>query len=689
MNSNNILFIVESPNKVKTLKTFLSSNYTVMASVGHVTKIADSGIYNMGIDVDNNFTPDIIIDPKKKDVVKALKNNIKLADKIILATDGDREGEAISSNLVSILKIPDDKYERITFQEITKSAVTEALKHPRKIDEKMATSALTRSILDKIVGYRISPIVLTKVSAKSAGRVQSAALKVLAMREEEIKNFVPKTFYEIWLPFEKNGITYKCQYKGTDKKLTVSLSSKATAEKVVSECKSGNYIVKKIEDSEKSLKSKPPFTTSTFQQAVSSLLGYTPKKAMECAQRLFEGIELNGSHVALITYIRTDSTVMSEEFVKDLEKFVKTKYGKEYFAPVKQAKKKAHEQDGHEAIRCIDLEMTPEKLSSLITDTQLVKVYKIIYERTVASAMSDCIETVTEYSIYNDKHRFAFNKHKIKFPGFKKVYSYNEEDEKDDEKFPSLQLNEKINDKPLELKEKQTQPPSRYSEAGLVKKLEELGIGRPSTFASICNVLTDPDRGYTEKEGKTLKVTEKGLRLSHFLDQHFGDIINISYTSEMENSLDEIASGKLNNIDFLKSFYTKLNNDASLARKSDSEKAPVETLDRKCPKCGHNLVIRMSKYGKFIACSNYPKCKYTEKIIENGVSSSKENENKNISVGVKCPDCGSDIVIRTNKQGQKFYACSGFPKHKRIFTELEIKKLAEAQNTLLLSKDKE
>ena len=685
MNSEHILLICESPNKVKTLSQFLPKNYTVLASVGHVTKIADGGLYNMGIDIDNDFTPKIVIDPKKRDVVKLLKENAKLADKVILATDADREGEAISNNLLQALKIPESKYERITFHEITKKAVEEALAHPRKIDKNMVISAQTRSVLDKIVGYRISPIVMTKVSAKSAGRVQSAALKVLAMREEEINNFVPKTFYEIWLSFSKNKKEYKCQYKGTTKKSSVSIASKNAAEKIIEECnKTNEYIVKEIKDSERSLKSKPPFTTSTFQQAASSLLGYAPKKAMECAQHLFEGIDLNGSHVALITYIRTDSTTMNADFVKELEKFVKTKYGPEYYSPVKQAKKKEHDQDGHEAIRCVDLNMTPEKLSQYITDQQLIKVYKIIYERTVASSMSDCIITDREFNIFNGEHRFAFVKHKIKFDGFKKVYLYKEESE-EDESYPDLKKDEKLKSTKLELKEKQTQPPSRYSEAGLVKKLEELGIGRPSTFASICNVLTDPDRGFTEKDGKTLKVTDKGMRLSKFLDENFGDIINLNYTAEMEDDLDKISSGKLNNIDFLKEFYKKLTEDANNAKVAQSNKPAPEKLDRVCPNCGHNLVVRVGKYGKFIACSNYPKCKYTEKILENGESS--KNENKNNSVGIKCPDCGSDIVIRTNKQGQKFYACSGFPKHKRIFTDLEIKKLAEEQNTLLISKD--
>lgn len=687
MKEEKILMIVESPNKVATLKEFLPSNYTVMASVGHISRINDSGLYNMGIDVKNNFAVDMIVDPLKKDIIKQLKQNVKLADKVVISSDPDREGEAIAENLRHFLSIPDSKYERVTFHEITKNAVLEALKHPRKIDENMATAALTRSIIDKIVGYRISPIVLTKVSCKSAGRVQSAALKILATREREIINFVPETFYEIWLPFIKNDNTYKAQYKGTNKKKVVSIAKKEDADQVVADCKGHDYILKNIDTKERHISSKPPFTTSSFQQAASALLGYSPKKAMECAQKLFEGIEINGAHTALITYIRTDSTDLNPDFTKQLNEFIKNKYGENYCSAIKTAEQAKNAQNGHEALRCVNLEMTPSELVKYIEDNQLIKIYTIIYNRTVACAMADCIMTDCEYSIYNGDHRFAYSTHSIKFDGFKHIYNYKEEDD-DDTEFPVLALNEKLKTKKLDLIEKKTTPPARYTEAKLIQAMESYGIGRPSTFASTVTTLTDPTRNYTELDGKTIKVTDKGLRLSEFLDSSFGDIINLTYTSEMENMLDEIAEGKKSYLDCLNDFYNKLSEKVTLAKGAASNKEPaVVVKDRVCPKCGGQLVIRKSKYGEFIGCQNYPKCKYSEKIIKNGEAEVKSEVK---TTGIKCPDCGKDIVRRQNKKtGQYFYACSGYPAHKRIFTELEFNKLVEKQHTNPLSCDKD
>lgn len=689
MADKKILLICESPNKILTLKGFLPSNYTVMASVGHITKIADSGLYNMGIDVANHFTPDIVVDAAKKDVVKQLKEQIKLSDFVYLGTDGDREGEAIAYYLKTVLKIPDSKYKRIVYHEITKSAVTKAIENARTIDNNMAQAAITRAILDKIVGYRVSPIALTKVGCKSVGRVQSAALKILALRENEIINFNPETYYEIWLPFKKNKKVFRAQYKGTDTKKLVTIKDKKIADKIISECKPGNYIVKNITSKDRNIQSKPPFTTSTFQQEVSSKLGYSTKKAMECAQKLFEGISIAGQHVGLITYIRTDSTDMADEFVESLNDFVQKTYGKKYYAPVKKAKKSKNVQDGHEALRVVDLTMTPEKLKSYVNDTQLLKVYKIIYDRTVASAMSDCIMTDTEYSIYNNKHRFALSTHAVKFDGFKAVYGYSEEEE-DDNKDPQLVIDEKIKDDEIELIQKDTTPPSRYTEASLIKKMEETGIGRPSTFASTLTTIQDPGRGYVELEGKSLKVTEKGLRLSKFLDSSFGDIINLTYTSEMEENLDKIADGKINYESFLSEFYNKLCEEIKLAKQAESDKPAAVKIDRKCPNCGKDLVIRKGRYGDFIACSGFPKCKYTEKI---GGEPKKEDDKKDKTLpedtGFKCPNCGGKILKRFNKTTNMYwYACGNYPKHKQTWTPEAFIKIAESQAIDNKTKDK-
>lgn len=685
-----ILLICESPNKTKTLKEFLPSNYIVMASVGHITKIQDSGLYNMGIDVANDFKPDIVVDPNKKDVVKRLKEQVKLVDRVVLASDEDREGEYIAKNLKDVLYLSEGKYSRVTFHEITEKVVLEALKNPRKIDMNLAAAAESRSILDKIVGFRVSPITMQKVNARSAGRVQSAALRILVDRELEIQNFIPKVYYELFLHFDKDNKEYTAQYKGTDAKKTVSLDSEDVATKVIKDCVPGNYFLKKIETKERSLKSKEPFTTSTLQQECSNKLGLAPKRAMEYAQKLFEGIELSGKHVSIITYIRTDSTSINEEFKETLETWVKDKYGNKYFSPVKKGKKSKNAQEGHECIRPVDLTITPENLSGLIDDSMMVKVYKLIYNRTLAAAMTDCIMEDTEYSIYNGKHRFALSSHKIKFDGFKAAYNYSEEDDDSLEAFPSFVMDEKINDKKLETIKKETSPSSRYSEANLIKKMEELGIGRPSTYASTIAILKDDSRGYTEMSGKTLVPTEKGIRLISFLNKAFPDIFNYAYTADLENQLDIIADGKLDKLTFLDTFYKKLTTEISAAATMDSEKAPVELVGRKCPNCNSDLVYRTGRYGKFIACSSYgagrSKCTYTEKI--NAQTPANENKPAVQNTGIKCPKCGSDIVIRTNsKTNQQFYACSGFPKCKNIISPDDFKKLVDKQSTPDLYRD--
>ena len=681
----NVLLILESPNKIQTVSQILANNpnnihYTVAASVGHISKIADTGIYNMGIDVNNDFKPDIVIMPEKKETVKKLKELIKINDLVLLVTDPDREGEEIAYNLKTLLKIPDKKCLRATFHEITKRAVTAALENTRDIDMNMHYSALTRAIIDKIIGYRVSPITLTKVSCRSAGRVQSAALKLLAMREDEIMNFVPKTYYEINLPFKKNKRQYLAQYKGTDEKKMVSIPTEAMVNKIILDCEGKEYILKRIDKKEREISPKAPFTTSTFQQEVSSKLGYDSKKAMQCAQKLFEGINIGGQHIALITYIRTDSTELNPDFAKELISYVKKTYGNDYYAPIRTAKKGKNTQDGHEALHVVDLEMTPAKLKGYVADTQLSKVYKIIYERTVACAMANCVMEDVEYSIYNGKHRFAYSTHEVKFDGFKVVYDYDDED--DDTKYPKLELNEVVDAQTPQSVKKETTPKARYTEATLIKDMEDTGIGRPSTYASTMNTLKDPDRGYTEMEGKSFKVTEKGMRLSKFLDLHFGDIINLTYTSEMESKLDLIAEGKLDHITFLKEFYAKLTTSINAAKSADSMKPAVEQVGRKCPECGKELVYRIGRYGKFIACSGWSGkkgCSYTEKIEDpNKVVKQTDSTNKPEDTGYTCPECGKPILKRMGPNGP-WYACGGFPKHKKTFSLEDFKKIVAKQ----------
>ena len=603
------------PNKVRTISQFLPPNIKVKASVGHIAKIKDSGLYNLGIDVKGNFDIDFVIDDKKKETVKELKELVSRADIVYVATDPDREGEAIAYHLKNFLNIPVKKFKRVTYHEVTKKAVLEAIDHPGKLDENLADAALARASLDKIVGYRLSPIARNKVGCRSVGRCQSPALKLIVEREEEINNFIPKTYYEIWLPFIKDKKEYKAQYKGLikDSKNKPTIEDKEFAEKVVSDCKGYPYVVHDIQSNDRKVSPKPPFTTSTFQQEVSSKLGYSVKTAMTYAQHLFEGINISGQHVALVTYLRTDSTEMDPEFKETLKTFIKENYGKEYLSgDTKKAKKSKNAQDGHECFRVIDLTMTPERLSSYIADQQMIKVYTLIYNRTVASMMSEAVITDVDFIIKNGAYKFVYSEHSIKFPGFYKVYDL----EEDIVRGLDSCVSEKLDAKNLELKEKKTSPPKRYSEATLVKKLEDLGIGRPSTFATIIGTLLDPTRGYCEEQGKALAPTEKGIKLSHFLDQAFPDIVNYDYSAKMEESLDKISKGDLGRVDYLKDFYSDLENQIKGSRGVEGEKEKVEEVeDKVCPQCGRTLVKRHGRFGDFLACPGWPKCRYTEKIV--------------------------------------------------------------------------
>lgn len=677
------LIIVESPNKVKTISSFVGDDYIVMASVGHIRIINDSGKYNLGIDVDGDFGADFKIDPKKKETVKNLKAASKLADEILIATDPDREGECIGWHLRDVLHIPEAKCKRIEFHEITKSAVLEAINNSGKINEDLARSALTRAKLDKIIGYRLSGIVQSKTGGKSAGRVQSAALKIICEREKEIMNFVPKTYFEIHLPFTKNRKEYKAIYKGTTTKKIVSIKDRVIAEQIIKDCSQHSYIVKSLTSKERKVSSKPPFTTSTFQQECSSKLNMTPKKAMECAQKLFEGIEYNGEHTGIITYIRTDSTTMSEEFASDLKNHIVKKYGKQFLGELKTGKKAANAQEGHECLRCVSLEFTPDKMKEFL-EPQLLKVYTLIYNRTLASHMSDAIITDTDVNIFNGDHKFVLTGHKTKFAGFKEAYNYSEEDE-EEKALPDFEIDEKIKNKELLLIEKQTNPPSRYSEANLIKTLEDLGIGRPSTFASCVSVLKDPSRNYTELEGKCLKPTEKGMRVSQLLDDLFPSIISLSYTAEMESTLDKIAEGKADAIRELKLFYSEFDRLIKEAQKEAYRKSTIEEekTGEKCPECGADLVYRNGRYNKFIACTNFPKCKHTEKI-------QKESNPDVIDTGYICPKCNKGHLLqrKNKKTGQPFYGCSDFPRCKNIYSEDKFK-VEILSKVLKISEDKD
>lgn len=612
------LIICESPNKVKTISQYVGKEYKVKASVGHICEIANTGLYNLGIDVKGNFNIDFKVSDSKKEVVKELKGLVEKADEVLLASDLDREGEAIAYHLKNFLKIPNEKLKRIRYHEVTKKAIEDAIKNAGEIDLKMVNAALARASLDKIVGFRLSPIARTKVSARSVGRCQSPALRLIVDREEEINSFKPETYYEIYLPFTKDKKEYKAQYKGLIKedKNTPTIKDKELADKIINDCKGYDYIVHNIESKDRNVQSKPPFITSTFQQEVSSKLGYSTKTAMTIAQRLFEGINIGGQHVALTSYLRTDDTSMDPEFKETLKQFIINNFGKEYLKDEKDIKKKKTnkiEQAGHECFRVIDLNMTPEILSRYINDQQMLKVYELIYNRTVASLMSDAIITDVNFIIKNGEYKFVFSEHASKFDGFRKVYNL------DDEELVSgldVCVGEKLKTKKLELVEKSTQPPRRYSESTLIKKLDDLNIGRPSTYATIISTLLDPGRGYCEEQGKALVPTEKGITLIHFLKKAFNDIVDYNYTANMEASLDKIAKGDLDRVDYLKEFYAELENQIKSSKSIEGEKVKAEIVEGKtCPLCGSQLVKRHGRFGDFYACSSWPKCNYTEKIV--------------------------------------------------------------------------
>lgn len=636
-----ILLICESPNKVKTLKSFLPSNYIIKASVGHISYIKDEGLYNMGIDVNHDFKASYAVDPEKKELVAELKKLVEKADKVILATDPDREGEAIAWHLKHFLKIPEKKYERVTYQEITKNAILKALSNPRRIDTNLVDAAKCRQKLDKIVGYRLSNIAKKNTGALSVGRCQSAGLKIIVDREKEIQNFIPEEYFELFLNFKKNNNMYSAKFSGIQEsydssnsincmnrniKFFEKFNSKEEAEQIILDCKEKPFQVFSINKSIKRLKPKPPFTTSTLQQEASSKLKFSTSTTMNCAQKLFEGIDLNGQHLALISYHRTDSIELSQEFIPVVKDYIISKYGEEYYnstASLQTNKNKENVQSGHEAIRPVDLSITPDKLKTLLkeSDNKLIKLYTLIYNRTIASQMSDYIYSETTYLINNTKYIFKLVSKEQQFDGFKAVYNYTDDDTDSDNLInqPILIDKELITNGNIKMETKVTKPPKRYSEGTLIKMLDKLGIGRPSTYASIIKILLDSKRNYCNVSTEnTLIPTDLGQKLSDFLSEFFSEIISLNYTAELENKLDLIAHGELTELEFLKTFYSNLEN--NIIKVSKLLHTPSNKDIGKCPKCGKDLVSRIGKLGPFIGCSGYPNCRYIKNIENNNIS---------------------------------------------------------------------
>ena len=644
------LVIVESPHKTIPISTYLGKDYKVMASIGHIRDLSTKGKYGFGVDVENNYKPDYVTIKGKKKVIDELKKEAKCADKVYLATDPDREGEAISWHLYDALSLTDDKYNRIVFNEITKQAVLDSFNNARKIDTNLVNSQETRRILDRIIGFRLSKLMRAKTDGTSAGRVQSVALKLVVDKEREINNFKEEEYWTIsaiFNDFEAELFNYNHK--------EIEIKKEVDALNILDKL-SNAFEIENVEKHEKQKKSKPVYTTSTMQQDASNKLNMNAKKTMSIAQKLYEGIDIGSETVGLITYMRTDSTRISNEFIKDAKEFIEKKYGKNYVGSVKVTKKKDNVQDAHEGIRPTDINRTPESIKKYLTNDEY-KLYDMIYNRALASLMKDANTLNTTVVLNNNNYQFKTTGQIIVFDGYLKVYSdYEDVKEKvlpDFENYNSSVILAK------EITKEQhfTKPPARYTEAKLIKEMEELGIGRPSTYAQTMTNIKD--RGYVSVVDKKFVPTEVGIEVNDKLQETFSNIINVEYTANMENDLDKIAVGEENYIKVLDDFYKEFEPTVKEAFEKLEKKEPEKTGED-CPNCGSPLVVRKGRYGEFVACSNYPTCKYIKQ------------EEKEIKEICKCPSCDGMIIEKHSKRGKVFYGCNNYPKCKTAYWDMPI-----------------
>ena len=662
------LVIVESPAKSKTIEKYLGSDYKVLSSKGHIRDLATTGKFGLGVDIENGFTPNYIeIKGKKKDITM-LKSEAKKANKVYLATDPDREGEAISWHLKDELGLKDDEYDRIVFNEITKGAVTSSFDHARKIDDLMVRSQETRRILDRIIGFRLSKLMQSKTGGKSAGRVQSVALKLICDREEEIKKFVSEEYWTIDALFPSFSASL---FKYNDKK--IEIKDELEAKKIEKEL-SNSYKIESTEEKDKNKQSKPPYITSTLQQEAISKLNFSSKKTMSVAQKLYEGINIGTETVGLITYMRTDSIRLSNDFVSDAYKFIETEYGKEYVGPVKKSKKTENVQDAHEAIRPTSILRTPAKMKEYLTNDEY-KLYNLIYYRALASLMAPAKQKVTTIILDNNNYKFKATGTVTVFDGYLKVYSDLEKSE--DKELPNIASYKSdvlVTDK-LDIKQHFTEPPARYTEAKLIKEMEDLGIGRPSTYATTMSTIVD--RGYVKLVEKHFIPTEIGIETNNKLQEFFSDLINVKYTAKMEEDLDNIANGDVVWNKLLDEFYRRFEPMVENAF-DNMEKKEAEKTGEVCPDCGGDLVVRKGRYGEFVACSNYPKCKYVKK---------EEKEKPPVVEVCDCIKCGHKIVERKTRKGKVFYGCSNFPKCKEAYWDKPTGEKCPECNSMLVEKE--
>lgn len=666
------LVIVESPSKAKTIGKFLGSKYKVVASVGHIRDLPKS---KLGINIEKNFEPEYISIRGKGDVIKAMKKEAKDAGKVYLATDPDREGEAISWHIAYLLGIDEKEPCRIVFNEITKNAIQNAVKHPRAIDKKLVDAQQARRVLDRLVGYKISPLLWRKIRrGLSAGRVQSAALKIICDREKAILDFIPKEYWNISAVLlnevkgkekQKPFSAKLAEYKG--KKLTVS--SKKEADKVLSELDSKGYVIRKIEEKEKIRKPNPPFTTSSLQQEASNKLGFYTKKTMLIAQQLYEGIEIKGhGTIGLVTYIRTDSVRISDEAQQAVTDYIKNAYSPAYLGNHAFSNKKKDVQDAHEAIRPSYVSLHPDEIKDSLTKDQF-SLYRLIWTRFVASRMAAAVYDSVNAEVANGDYTFKANGSKLKFDGYLKVYNNIDEDE--EKMLPHIEEGDKPNQVDLLSEQNFTQPPSRYSEATLVKELEDKDIGRPSTYAPIIATLIE--RKYITREKKMLKPTDLGFIVTDLMETYFKEIVDAGFTADMEDKLDDIEVKNTEWRDIVGGFYNILAEELKIADEA-IEKVTIEDelTDELCEVCGKPMAIKHGRFGEFLACSGYPECKNTKPIVS--------------KIDVKCPDCGKDIIARKSKKGRVFYGCSGYPDCNKLYWNKPVDKKCPKCSALLMEK---
>lgn len=640
------LIIVESPAKANTIKKFLGGSTKVVASMGHIRDLPKS---KLGIDIENDFEPEYINIRGKGDLIKSLKKEAKNAKKVYLATDPDREGEAIAWHLAHILEISDKDKNRVTFNEITKTAVQKAIKEPRTIDKNLVNAQQARRVLDRIVGYKMSPVLWKKVRrGLSAGRVQSVAVKLIVDREEEIEKFIPEEYWNIYATLldkkSKKTVVAKFYGKNNNK---IELHTQEQVEEIIKEIDDKKYIVKEIKKTEKKRNPAPPFTTSTMQQEASRKLGFTLKKTMSIAQGLYEGVKIpEKGTIGLITYMRTDSTRISEEARAAAKEQIVKKYGENIYEN-RYYKTKADSQDAHEGIRPTYIELDPEEIKDCLTKDQY-KLYKLIYNRFMASQMKSAIYDATSVNIEVNNYNFKANGQILKFKGFMILYVEGTDNDKEEEnaQIPELEENQELKQEKLESKQSFTEPPARYTEASLVKALEEKGIGRPSTYSP--TITTIIERYYIEKVQKQLVPTDLGKIVNKLLTENFSDIINVEFTAKIESEFDEIAEGKEEWKQMIKEFYGPFKIEVEKVEKELKHVQLVEEVsDVPCEKCGKMMVIKYGRYGKFLACPGYPECKNAKPYVQ--------------TIEEPCPKCGGKVEIRKSKKKRTFYICENNP----------------------------